>query len=145
MDRPLVAAVTVAVTTSLAAVASAVWLAVGHPGLDGAPAMTASRADFCAEFASLYDDALAAGPGADLPAFGTTYVAYAQRVGDVGLPTGAPERVWRGFEVFVDAAQQLPPDAETPADWLGTVNISAADSEAYAVFDRWARRTCRER
>jgi hypothetical protein len=141
VDRPLVAAVTVAVASSLAAAGAAVWLAVGHPGV-GSEIPVASRADFCAE----YGDPLAAmESGARDVEFAEVWRDYGRRLEETGLPVGAPERVREGYRLFVDAVRESADELERHPELPQADDVligGAGGDAAMLAFDRWASRKC---
>jgi hypothetical protein len=141
VDRQLVAAVAVAVATSLAAVGGVVWLTLGHPGI-GSEIPVATRAAFCAE----YSDPLAAMEmGARDVEFAEVWRDYGRRLEKTGLPHGAPERVRAGYRLFVEAALDTPDDIERQLEDRGVDGFmfgGAGGDAAMLAFDRWASRKC---
>jgi hypothetical protein len=102
----------------------------------------ASKEDFCKTFGTFFTDIAEKAVSGDPSDAVEAIKDWAEEMEDVGLPSDAPDDVRDGFEVFLDAAQDLPDDA-TLEDLQGLgSDLSEADQDAGDAFGDWATETC---
>lgn len=102
----------------------------------------ASTEDFCDTFATFFTDIMSEAMGGDPDQAVAAIKEWAGEMQEVGTPEDMPDEVRDGFEVFVDAAQDLPDDATM--DDLQNLggDLSEADQDAGDAFGDWAGETC---
>jgi len=102
----------------------------------------ASKDDFCTAFNGLYEKVMADLTSADTSKAITAFKDWAADMKKVGTPDDMPEDARRGFEVFVDAAQDIDDDATI--DDLQNLggDLSKADQDAGDTFGDWASENC---
>lgn len=102
----------------------------------------ASKEDFCEAFGSFFTDIMAEAMAGDPSKAVEAVKDWADEMQDVGLPSDAPDDVRDGFEVFIDAARDLPDDATMEdLDNLGN-DLSEEDQDAGDAFGEWAAEEC---
>lgn len=111
-------------------------------GSGSAAPANASKDDFCTAFNGLYEKVMADLTSADTSKAITAFKEWAADMKDVGTPDDMPEDARRGFEVFVDAAQDIDDDASIDdLQNLGD-DLSQADQDAGDTFGEWASENC---
>ena len=131
---------------ALAGATLAVGTLAGCGGGDDGEASSApddaSQEDFCAAFAKLYQDVLGGALDDDSSLSVKGIKDWAEDMAEVGTPEDMPDEARKGFEVFLDAARDLPDDATL--DDLETFgdDLSEADQKAGDEFGTWAATTC---
>jgi soluble cytochrome b562 len=101
----------------------------------------ASTSDFCTAFGHLFTGISNAGDTPDSDAI-QAFKTAAKELGDVGTPDGIADDARHGFELFVNALEDLDTDA-TAADLenLGK-NFSKDDEADMTAFIQYAIQTC---
>lgn len=119
--------------------------AVGCGGNDGgggtAAPDNASSEDFCSAFGDLFTGILSAGTDETSDAI-KALKDGASKLSDVGTPDGIPDDARNGFEVFVNALEDLDENADLSAlDDLGG-DVSKEDQADVEAFVTWAVGEC---
>jgi len=106
-----------------------------------APAEQASKSEFCDAFNELLEGASTASHD-DIAAQIKAVKEGAARLEEVGAPAEMPDDAQHGFEVFVDAIQEIDDDAElADLDAVGD-GMSAADEKDGEAYVTWAQTNC---
>jgi hypothetical protein len=101
----------------------------------------ASSAEFCSAFGDLFTGIMAAGSGGTSDAI-KALKAGANKLSDTGTPDGIPDAARHGFEVFVNAIEDLADDADlSELDNLGG-GVSKGDEADVTAFVTWAVGEC---
>lgn len=132
-----------AVALAGAALAIGTLAGCGDDGDGGSSAPDdASQEEFCTAFSTLFTDIMAQAVTGDPSETIKAIKDWADEMQEVGTPEDTPEEVRDGFEVFVDAARDLPDDATLEdLEGLGS-DLSEADQDAGDAFGDWAAETC---
>ena len=108
----------------------------------GAGPTAASTEDFCGTFngllATLTTQAGGGGPAEMIRAVKD----WAADMEEVGAPTDMPEDARRGFDMFVDQAEQLDEDADLQELQRLTDALTAQDEADGRSFAEWIRENC---
>lgn len=102
----------------------------------------ASKEDFCGAFAKLFKDILAQAMTDDPDVTVKAIKDWAAEMQDVGTPEDMPGDVRDGFEIFVDAARDLPDDASLDELQSFGDDLSEDDQAAGEAFGDWATEEC---
>ena len=114
----------------------------GGSGGGAAAPQDASVEEFCETFNGLFDQVLSEDVAGDQAAMVRALQEWAREIEEVGTPSDIPDDARRGFELFVEQAQEIDEDA-TLADLerLGE-DLSEADQAAGDAFSDWAQDSC---
>lgn len=121
--------------------------AVAGCGGDGSSSSApddASKDDFCEAFSGLFEGILADVGAGDVSESDSVAAIkdWAADMREVGTPSEMPDQAREGFEVFVEAAEDLDENASLgDLESLGG-DLSAADQEAGDAFGTWAIENC---
>lgn len=134
-------------TLALASTALVLGTMAGCGGSDGggsgsAAPDNASKEDFCGAFAKLFKDILAQATSGDPDVTVKAIKDWAADMQDVGTPDDMPDDVRDGFEIFVDAARDLPEDASLEDLQTFGDDLSEDDQAAGEKFGDWASQEC---
>ena len=102
----------------------------------------ASKEEFCGAFATLFKDILAQAMTDDPNVTVKAMKDWAAEMQDVGTPEDMPDDVRDGFEIFVDAARDLPEDASLDDLQSFGDDLSEDDQAAGEAFGDWATEEC---
>lgn len=131
-------------TLAVAAMALTLGTLAGCGGDDGGSSApdNASQDDFCESYATLFTEIMAQAMSDDPTVAVKAIKEWAANMEDVGTPEDMPDEARDGFEVFIDAARDLPDDATLEdLEGLGD-DLSESDQEAGDAFGDWATETC---
>jgi hypothetical protein len=113
----------------------------GCGGGSGAPGASASTADFCDAYNSLYTAFASADPNDDASAI-KALKDWAKRMQDVGTPDGIPADAGRGLELIIRTAAEIDDNAtKQQLDDLSS-SFTPAQQQDGDAFDAWANDTC---
>jgi hypothetical protein len=100
-----------------------------------------STKEFCGALADFQDEFSAADPTKDIAAYLKTLKAAAEKLDEVGTPSGMPSDAQDGFALTIDKIEGLPDDA-TLDDLSGIGDVSAADQKKLDALDAYIAKTC---
>jgi hypothetical protein len=110
-------------------------------GGDAAPD-NASKAEFCSSFGNLFEGIMSAATGGDESDTIKSLKDGASELADTGTPEDIPDDARHGFEVFVNAIDEIDDNADlSNLDDLGG-DVSAADQADVEAFITWAVGEC---
>lgn len=124
-----------------AAAGAAVLLAFSLTACGGSSPDDASKDDFCKDVGTAFDQDFASEPSED------EFNDFKDNVADLsdtGTPKGIPEDARNGFEVFVDAVDELDYDDVKDADADEDFGISKDDQSDFEEFFTYAATECAE-
>jgi len=109
---------------------------------DDGPPTDASTADFCADFESFGEDLDALGDDPDAADVLTSFKASADDMLDTGTPEDIPDDAREGWEITMDAIQDLDDDASLE-DLEGVdSDFSESEQKKSDAFDEYLGETC---
>ncbi|WP_205471744.1 hypothetical protein [Nocardioides sp. SYSU D00038] len=112
----------------------------GGGGDAGGSPTDASEKDFCAAFTDLSQSA--SGSGEDTEAAIEKVKDAAEKLADVGTPEGMPDDARKGFELFLEAIDEVDADAsEEDLQDLGN-DLSDEENDSVDAFVKYASETC---
>lgn len=132
-------------TLAVAATALALGTLAGCGGDGGSGSAApddASQEDFCEAFATLFKDIMAQALSGDPELTVKAIKDWADDMQDVGTPEDMPDEAREGFEVFIDAARDLPDDATLEDLQALGDDLPEEDQAAGDAFGDWASETC---
>lgn len=109
-------------------------------GGSGAPD-DASKGDFCKDVGEAFNQDFASEPSEDQF---NDFKDNVANLGDTGTPDGIPDDARNGFEVFVDAVDELNYDDVKDAGADEDFGISEDDQKDFEAFFAYAGTTCAE-
>jgi hypothetical protein len=120
--------------------------AVGCGGDDGGGSSApdnASKEEFCSSFGDLFKGIMEAGTDGGGDDVVKSIKDGAADLGDVGTPDGIPDDARHGFEVFINAIEDIDDDADL-ADLDDLGGVSKDDEADITAFITWAAGECPE-